>query len=246
MGFKQNEQAAFQNFDPRVGAGNKFDPRMNGYNGIDGGEAGSNVGVARPGQKMQISVTLTNNTAAANGFIDIELFNFLHSYTEVQNLTYTQGAYLFLPQNSFEGVQAQIADTDGTVGFDKTGALVIRGLPANPTATVQCGSVPYVSLYKASGITAFKVSYVRFTTSLDAQIDKDIVWFRKTMAGASELNQISPRAYFRPNQFQDLTLDITVEFTIGIDSGIKTQVLNGQRVVLALFIEAWTDQTIGQ
>lgn len=241
--FTQARQAAFSTYDPRVDAGiNKFDPRMtNGYNGAD---EGSNVQTAFPGQKMQINLILTNNAASTLTF---EMFNWLTSFIKVRNLAYTGVAnYLYIPQDSYEGIQAIISDTDGTVGWTQTGDLAIRGLPANPIATIGCTEAAYRSLFEASGITPFLVSYFRMTVATDAQISKTITWFQKTMAGGESVNKINPRSYFRPNQFQDLTLDVTVSFTIGIDSGLRMDVLNGQTVQLALFIEAWTNQTIGQ
>jgi len=237
--FRQSQNAAFQNFDPTMT--NKFDPRINGFNGAD--EAGASVETAFPGQKMQVNIQLTNGAASTLTF---ELFNWLTSFTKVRNAAYVSGNYSYIPQDSYEGIQAIISDTDGTVGWNQNGECVIRGLPANPVATIGCTEAAYRSLFEASGITPFFVSYVRLTVATDAQINKALTWFQKTMAGGEKKNNISPRAYFRPNQFQDLTIDITTQFTVGIDSGLRMEVLNGQTVALAFFIEAWTNQSIGQ
>lgn len=237
------QRAAFSNFDPRVGS--NFDPRVaNKWNGANGAEAtGSVVQDAKPGQRMQVNILLNNPTASTLTF---ELFNYLDSFVRNRNLTYVVGNYLYVPQTSHQGIERIAAGTDQTVGFDETGNCCIRGLAADPVATIGCSEIPYSSLFEASSITPFHVAYIRQTVTTDAQISNNITWFQKTMAGGIVQNNISPRAYFRPNQFQPLTIDITVEFTIGVDSGLKLSVLSGELVTLSLFISSWTDQTIGQ
>lgn len=244
MSFKQS-RASF--YDPGVnGKYSNFDPtiagKLNNANG-SGVMPGQMVADAKPGQKMQINLTLNNPTALTLNF---ELFNLLNSFTTYRKQEYATGNYQYIPVNSLQGIQAIIASTGGTVGFDQDGNAYIQGdmAPLDPVATIGCSEIPYISLLQASGIQAFNVSYIRLTVSTDPQIDQIITWFRKTMAGGVQENRISPRAYFRPNQFQNLTIDVTVDFTVGIDSGLKTKLLPGERIVLALFIDSWTNQTI--
>ncbi len=234
---------AFNAYDPRTsGYANNFDPRVQGrYNNANGNEAGTTVADAKPGQKMQINLTLNNPTASNLTF---EMFSYLFSQLRTQKQEYIVGAHTYIPITSLEGITAVAANAGGVVGFDQTGTLFIQGAPANPRGTIGCGEIPYASLFAASGITAFDIAYFRMTTTNQPQIDQNLTWFRRTMAGGVQENRISPRAYFRPNQFQNLTIDLTVSLSIGIDSGLRMVVLAGQSVTLGLFISAWTNQAL--
>ena len=234
-------QTNFNNFDP-----NNFDPMLAGkFNNASGnGAAGSSVQEARPGQKMQVNLTLTNNAAVDLTF---ELFSFLDSYTRRLKPEYvppTATQYAYKPLTSREGIIA--ASTGGTVGFNQLGTLEIRGTNAtpDPIGTIGCGEIAYASFFEASGITPFSVTGIRYTVTVDAQYDKVITYFTKSYSGGEKQNPISPRSFFRPNQFQPLTTDITASFDIGIDTGLRLVVLAGQTVKFALFINMWTNQTL--
>jgi hypothetical protein len=194
---------------------------------------------------MQFNITLNNPTAETLTF---ELFNYLNSFTRVLNTTYVIGTYLYIPLLSYEGLTRFKAATDhgGTVGFNDLGNLEIRGDTslADPSGTIGCAEIAYSGLFEASGITPFQVSFLRFTCLTDPQIDKNIVWFQKSYSGGEVQNPVSPRAYFKPNQFQNFTIDITVSFNIGIDKGLRTQVLPSESVRLAFFVQMWTNQTL--
>lgn len=234
-------KSKFDNFDP-----NNYDPslanRYNGYTKI-GSPAGSFTQDATPGNKMQVNLTLSNLTATD---LTLEIFSWLDSMTKRRKADYATGLFQYIPQDSYEGILAiaGAAPTDGTVGFDQNGTLVVRGAPAAATATVSCKEIAYRSFFDASGVTAFQVAYLRVTMSNDPQIDETITYFEKTFSGGIKENPISPRAYFKPTQFQNNTIDITVSFSVGIDKGLRTLVLAGQSVKINLFIQAWTLQTL--
>jgi len=236
--FKQYN-GGVSNFDPE-----NFDPAMaQRYNSATGNEAGSVTVAATPGQQMQVNLTLNNPTASALTF---ELWNYIDSMTKYKKGAYATGAFLYIPGDSIEGITRQAADTGGCVGWNENGDLIIQG--ANRAAahgSISCGEIPYRSFFDASGITPFKVSFIRYTCSTANQIDKQITHFVKSYSGGTKENKISPRAYFKPSQFQDLTIDITVSFTIGIDSGLRHELLAGESVRMSLFIELWTNQTLG-
>lgn len=236
--FRNLQNGAFNSFDP-----DNFDPDVaNKFNGANGSEAGYSTSEAKPGQKMQVNLTLANPTASNLTF---ELFSFLDSQVRRRKTEYATGAFLYHPLLSFEGIPRLVADTGGLVGFNNAGELEIWG--ANAAAAkgkISCAEIAYASFFEASGITAFQVAYLRFTCQTDSQIDQNITYFQKTFSGGVKENTISPRAYFRPNQFQSKTIDITVSFSIGIDKGLKTVVLAGESVRLALFIQMWTNQTL--
>jgi hypothetical protein len=240
-GFRARQN--FNAYDPS----NSFDPRLAGnFNNAagDSGSAGSTVQSAKPGQKMQVNLTLTN--PAAN-FLTIELFNYLNSFTRVQQPGYVNPAlpnYAYVPLSSYQGIQRLIATTDGTVGFSNTGSLEVRGLPANPVATVGCSEIAYASFFAASGITPFSVLGLRVTYTTDSQIDNNITYIKKSYAGGVVENPISPRSFFQPSQFQDLIVDVAASFDIGIDTGIKYVLNSGETVKFALFINMWTSQTL--
>lgn len=238
-------KAQYNSFDP-----NNYDPTARRRNNADnGGAPGYNTQSAQPGNKMQVNLTVNNATAVD---ITFELFSFLDSFTRRLKQEYVPVAnpdYAYIPQTSYQGISAIAAGTDGTVGFDQIGNLVIRGAgptpgPADPVATLSCKEIAYASFFEASGITAFDVAYFRMTTSNDAQIDETFTYYQKTFSGGVNENPISPRAYFKPTQFQDFTIDVTVSFSIGIDKGIRYVVLAGQSVKINLFIQSWTLQTL--
>lgn len=240
--FKNLQNSAFNGFDPEL---NAYDPSaVNKFNGATGnGDAGTYTSDAKPGNKMQVNLTLGNPTATNLTF---ELFSYLDSQVRVTKAAYATGAFKYIPLLSFEGIAALVADTGGLVGFNATGDLEIWGAnTAAPKGKISCDEISYASFFEASAVQAFQVAYIRYTCQTDNQIDKTITYFQKTFSGGVYENPVSPRAYFKPNQFQSKTIDITVSFSIGIDKGIRTLILAGESVRLALFIQSWTNQTLG-
>lgn len=243
----RNFTSGFDSFDP-----DNFDPTVarkvnNADNGSGG--AGYTTTAAKPGQKMQVNLTLTNATLVEQ---TVELFSFLDSWVRRRKTEYIPTgdptAYLMYPMLSYEGLLRIVAGTGGVVGFNSSGDLIVRGddsgMVDDPIVTVGCSEIAYASFFEASGITPFEVAYLRQTVTTDAQINKNITWFKKSFSGGIKENTISPRAYFRPNQYQPKTIDITVSFTIGIDSGLRMNLLAGETVQFAMFIQFWTGQYI--
>lgn len=242
--FRNLSNSAYNAFDPSKTS--NWDPSVAGrYNNADGGSAGQSVVQAAQGQKMQTNVAI-NNSAAIQ--IVFELFNWLTSATRVLNPVYAVGNYHYIPLMTFEGLAATIAGTGGTIGFKANGDLALHGNDAtpDPIPTIGCQEVAYSAFFEASSISPFQVAYFRYTVKTDAQIDLTIKWFQKTFSGGITQNVISPRAYFKPTQFQDFIIDITVAFTIGLDSGLFLAVNPAENVRFSLFIEMWTVQGIGQ
>jgi hypothetical protein len=184
--------------------------------------------------KLQLNLSLVNATAA---LLTFELFSYLDSFLRRIKSEYVTGAFLYTPVLSIEGLQRAIADTGGLVGFDSAGNLDIIGANfAAARGQISCDEISYHSLFAASAVMKFNVAFMRMTTTTDAQIDKAITYFQKSFSGGIKQNQISPRSYFRPNQFQSKTLDIMVNFPIEIDKGLKLDLLAGETVRLSLFI----------
>lgn len=241
MNIKSAQMANYNGFDPRVG-GNGWDPSMaSKWNGADAGASGSSIVGAKPGQNMQISLTLNN---PSGGLLTFELFNYLQSYTRVKNATYVVGSYLYIPLLSYEGIAAIIATTDGTIGFNAAGDLEIHAGNAAVKGTIGCSESPYASLFAATSSIPFNVKYMRYTVTTDNQIDKSIIYFQKSFSGGKLENNINPRTYFLPNQYQPKVLDINVAFAIGQDTGFSVQLLAAEVVKIALFIDAWGTQAL--
>jgi hypothetical protein len=249
--FRNLANNSYASFDPALTKGSHWDPSVSGrFNNANGngpstqGSAG-NVVAAAQGQKMQTNVSI-NNLAAVG--LKLELFNWLTSFIRVQNPVYTSGFYLMIPLLTYEGLAATIAGTGGTVGFQANGNLAIHGHDTvpDPIPVIGCQEVAYASFFEATSISPFQVAYFRYTVKTDAQIDNIITWFQRTFSGGLKQNTISPRAYFKPTQFQEFVIDITVSFTIGIDSGLFLLVNTLENVRFSLFIEMWTVQGIGQ
>lgn len=238
--FRALQNAAFDNFDPSLA---NFDPSLAGkYNNANGASsAATSIKTASPGQKMQFNVTLNNPTAVALWF---ELFCYIDSFIDRLKTEYVTGNYHYVPLLSLEGLTAHAGTHGGVVGFDQAGNLQIQGDPSVPqlAGTISCGQISYQGLQKASGITPWTISYIRYTCTTDEQIDQDVTYFTKSYSGGVTQNPVTPRAYFQPTQFQNFTLDLTVEMGIDIQSGIKTQLLAGENVRLALFVTTWSDQ----
>lgn len=234
----------YDSFDPDV---NAFDPSISRkVNNADGGGATSAYATqqAKPGQKMQINLTITNSTATQ---MTAELFQWVDSITKrLKPELVVSANYTMLPETSHEGLRKVVANTGGTVSWDQSGNLTYRGddSAGNPLFTIGCSEISYRGLFEASAIIPFRVSFIRETVTTSGQIDNKIVWFKRTIAGGQKQNQISPRSYFRPNQYQNLTIDIPVEFDVNIDSGIQIPIKAAEVVTLALFIEFWTYQDL--
>lgn len=238
---KNSPNAAFDTFDPNV---NKFDPALaNKWNGANGGSAGTQTVAAQMGQKMQVNLTLNNPT---NQTLSFELFYYLNTCLRTINASYAVGNYLYVPLLSLEGLTLHAGANGGVIGFDQTGTLQIQGNPAagDAAATIGCSEVSYAGFFEASAVLPFTVSFIRMTCMTDPQIDKTITYIKKSFSGGQITNPVSPRAYFKPTQFQSYTIDISVEFDIGIDTGLLTTLLAGENVRYALFIQIWTNQVL--
>lgn len=248
MGLRQLNNGGFSSYDP-----DNYDPTINRkYNNVDGdgGNAGYATTIARPGQKMQVNLILNNPT---DQVITFEMFSFLDSFTRRRKQDYIPADtnYAYYPLSSFEGMNRVVDGLGGIVGFNAAGDLIITGEwsgsgTQDPIATIACGEIPYACFFEASGIIPFQVAFFRLTVTTDDQIDKNIVYFKKSYSGGTNENTINPRAYFRPNQFQNKTIDITVSFPIGIDTGLRTDLLAGESTRYAMFIQVWTGQTVLQ
>lgn len=246
MNNKINRAADFDTFDPdNFDAGNTlsdmYDPDF--IDGASTGNAGTKTVNARPGVKLQINLSITNSTAQT---LKVELFSALDSITTRLKPELAVGAYAMIPATSLEGLAALIAAPTGggVAGFNAAGNLEIRGGAGDPKCIVGCGEYPYHSLFESSKTAPFYNSYTRYTVSTDAQIDNTITHFTKTFGGGIKENQISPRSFFKPNQYQNKTIDIYAAFVIDGESGLSIPVLAGEQLRLAFFVQRWVKASV--
>jgi hypothetical protein len=193
---------------------------------------------ARPGQKLQLNISISNPTAKK---LTVELFSAFDSITSRKKAEYANAPYNYVPSLSFEGLA--LAGV-GCAGYNQDGNLEIRGGGADPKATVGCGEYPYNSLVESTKSLPFNVAYLRYTVDTDSQIDNNITHFTRTFGGGQKQNTISPRAYFKPNQFQAKTIDILAPFSIDGEKGLQIPVNAGENVRLAFFIQRWAKNTL--
>lgn len=228
MDFSNIEQDALQNFDDL--AANYDD--MSSAN-MDGG--------VRVIKRASFDLRMTNSAAVPLTF---ELFNSNNSFTKDLNpALVTDATVTYIPQNSFEGEQAAGV---GIVGFNQRGNLLATGAVAyTPVLTVVCPQYTYRGLLEASGFQPFRIYGIRMTTTTDAQIDNDIVHFNSTFLGSKAQNSLSPRTYFKPEQFQSKIVDIACDFRIDRERGLIYTLNAGETVTFNVMIERLEFQRSG-
>lgn len=241
------EASAFDSYDPgdefEDVYSDRYDPNADFADSASDNGATTQRRVARAGMTLQINLSIANATASK---ITVELFNPLKSWTVIKKPELVIGNYLMIPFYSFEGVQALIANPTGggVVGFNQLGNLEVRGSVGDPKLTVGCGEYPYHSLVESLKTLPMFVSSTRMTVTTDLQIDENITHFSESFGGALNRNVISPRAYFKPDQFQNKTLDILAGYKADSESGLLVPVLAGETVRFALFVQRWGKPTV--
>lgn len=221
------EGAAFDSFDPDT-----YDPDF-----LDGQPAQIGSETIKGGS---FSLTLTNNALVPLTF---ELFNYTTSMTKARNAAYVTGAYDYRPFPSL--VASATTETTesmvGCVGWDKDGNLVINGASGAGAGLVQCSEVPYKSLFEQVALRPMKCSKLRMTFTQSAQIDQKIIQFKKTWLGGNVENPVSPRRYFKPDQFQSLIVDVPTTDWKGFDSetGLRYIVGAGNVVKIDFFVDVF-------
>lgn len=239
-----NKASKFDTFDPDNFEGVQSDLYDPDYATGAGAGAATSVREARVGQKLQLNVTVQNATALTQ---TAELFSAFDSVATRLKPELVSGTYSLIPATSLEGLAAIVATPTGggVVGYNQSGSLEYRAVAAGqPKLTIGCNEYPYNSLVDSTKSLPFFVSYVRYTVSTDAQIDQNITHFQRTFGGGRKENVISPRAFFKPNQYQNLTIDIYAPFSVDGEKGLHIPVLTGENLRLAFFIQRWGKNTI--
>lgn len=256
MAFEELEESAFDNFDPDF-----YDPESPdnydefGKRKRKGG--GQSAQPMRQKAKAYFDLVFTNPTGGA---ITFELFNLLRSFTRLQRSDFSPNAavYGYFPLSTREGIEALINNVvpvgnrtpanesntldAGFVGFDKTGALIVTPSGAFNAATigkVVCNQFPYSGLLESSSQQPFRITRVRMTTTNDPQISNPIVLFSNSFLGSKKQNEINPRNFFSPNQFQNRIIDVPVDYVINGQSGILYTLNAGETVQWNVEVESY-------
>lgn len=224
MDFDQINSAALQNYDDGVA---DFDNEtFNSYTGAN------KALPMRPTRKASFDLTFVNSSAEA---LKVELFAALYSFTRrLRPELVSSATVTLIPGLSNQGLAAARV---GTVNFNANGDLILTGAAAATALTVSCPQLSYSSLLEASSRFPFTIKAVRLTVQTPAQIDNEIVYFKKSFLGSSEQNTVSPRTSFRPDQFQSTIIDIPMDFQIDGQRGLEYKVNAGETVKWNVVIE---------
>lgn len=236
-------ESAFDNF-----GGNSYDPdyfqdvQNDGYDPDYAGETAPGSAtrneVSRPGQSMQINLTLSNPTASKQ---KMEIFSPFYSWANVYKSGFAVAAYTVIPALSTEGL-ATIGV--GTVGYDQNGDLRKYGAAMAASASIGCSEYPYVSLQESIKTLPFRVTFLRIAVQTTAQLNNQIKHFTQTFAGGYKSNTINVRSYKKPTQFQNLEVDTKTPFLIDGEKGLEYSLEIGEVVQLGMFINRWSRPTV--
>lgn len=213
---------------------NYYDPDF-----AEGGGGGTtSVRTARPGQKMQINLTLNNPTASKLTF---DIFNAYNNSVDILKPELVVATYSRIPGLSFEGQAAYPNNIDI---YDQNGNLMIRGAVALPVATIGCSEYPYKSLVDTTKVLGFKIVVIRVSVATQAQFDNNIEYKLRTYAGVRLDNTINVRSYKRLINPAQLDIDVKAGVDVTGESGLYYALEAGERVQLGLYINKWAKPVI--
>ena len=245
MRHEQIKRAAFDSFDrDETSSTNYYDPDYNMYDPdyADApkttGRATASVQKARPGQKMQINLTLANPTASK---IIFDIFNAYENSFNTLKSELVVGAYSRIPGLSFEGQAAYPNNIDI---FDAAGNGMIRGAAAAPVATIGCSEYPYASLLDTTKNLGFQIVVIRVSVATQAQFNNNIDYVKRTYAGVNVRNTVNVRSYKRLINPTQLDIDVQVGVTVTGESGLLYALEPGETVQWGIYINQWAKPNI--
>ncbi len=248
------EQASFNSFDPNNF--NDYDPDGFTTNTGGGTKPVNQVMRGKVGKlQAQFDIIITSDCDSSS--TKIELFNGFRSQSEATNnqvslLTPIAGPELAAALNA-AGAGGATAGTDALkdrLYFNAAGSLVYNDFTnGNGKVTISCRQVPYIALLKSSMVQPFKCEKLRMTVLIDAQIDNDLVHITNSFLGSQKRNSVSPRSFFRPDQFQGLIIDLPTAFNIDGEKGLEYIINNkgalpAQVVTFNMFLSRYVKQQI--
>lgn len=251
--------ASFSNFDgyDPIEEDSTFDPQQ--PNNYAGGGAGTTKRVARGGTRtmgsFQITVTNTNTSA-----VNFELFNYMRSYERIANSS-RYGS--LVPGSSAE---TQIVDraggssnqqlwgynhesagveTQDIVGWLPNGDLIHNfNVGSSGNLVITCSELPYRSLVEYTSTGALRIAKMRLEVSDVTQINRNIIWSKKTIFGVETTNNLSVGRNRSPYQFNPNLVDINMPFTITAETALLYAIGGSQNLNLTFYVESFTRPNI--
>ncbi len=247
------ENSSFNNFDPN--AFTDYDPE--GFEQYDGTKKPVNKILQGKVGKLQAQFDIIITSTCTTASTRVELFNGFRS----QSGAYNPQVSLLKPIDNDDlvaainaaGAGGVIAGTfikDNKIYFDFNGTLnYVDTANGNGLVTIACRQVPYLALLKSSMVQPFMCEKLRMTVTSDAQIDNELVHITNSFLGSQKRNSVSPRSFFRPDQFQGLIIDIPTRFKIDGEKGLEYTINNkalaaSQIVTLNMFLSRYVKSSI--
>lgn len=245
----ENFDPTLDSYDPSNAQDSSFYDDEDGYDLPDGY---NNKSVSRrrinqaPLAQLDIVLDNSKNTSTE---VTFELFNYLRSNTTIANTTYNTTTY---QPSTFDNLLLRSTPVSGQalsdaylIYWDKNGNLVYNitaGTGANMnTATgsgwsrISCPQVPYRVLHEATRNNLLYIEKVRLSVTTAGQIDKPINIFKNTFLGGTKSNQIAPRSEFKPNQYQQLIVDVPLKTSIDAETGMWYTLKAQEIVTMSMF-----------
>ena len=220
------------NFDPDLDAASNYDPDM---------YTGRQRQPRMPTRIIKANFDLVFTNATAQN-IKIEIFNALNSFTLKQRTDLAIATYSMIPHLTKEGLAAANL---GIVGYNSNGDLIATSTNnALPDFKLSYSQFSYRALVESTRTVPFRITAIRMTTSTDAQIDNEIVHFSRTFLGGKSENTVSPRIYFKPEQFQSKIIDIPMNNIIDGEKGLLYLINAGETVKWNVAIESYEKFTV--
>lgn len=202
-------------FDPNGFDEDGFDP-----NGFD--EDGFNPKRKKAASKSQLTqLTLAIANATAN---DLNSQLFAPSWGIAAMIKDTGLYPTFLPGTADTLLAA--VNLNSRFYFDQNGNLIVKDA-AGANLTISCNELPYRALLNYITTSSFMLKRIRYSTTNENNYDKVMYFKLKTMFGKVEQDQITPRMYVDPNQFQTKIADIPLDMMINASKAIEHVVIAG-------------------
>jgi hypothetical protein len=107
------------------------------------------------------------------------------------------------------------------------------------TVTLTCNQLPYNTVWRATGSSAFRVAMLRLKTSDVNQFDKQLKVRRQTMFGYTGEQTIVISNFIDPDQNQANIVDIPTNIVLDAETGIYCDIINDATLTFSLFISEY-------
>ncbi len=111
------------------------------------------------------------------------------------------------------------------------------------TVTVHGTTSTMQALMSQNTNSPFRINFVRMLPTTAAQLAEQMYFQKNSVFGGFQYNNLSPNTYIDPNQYQPLRVDVPTNFIVDSQKGIKWKILNGESILVTLFIDQVLDPT---